>query len=357
MKPKPLVHIISSLKRGGAENLLVALTKSLVEFEHHVFYIHDGPLRQELERVAIKTYPIGGLFCPYDGLALYRLFREIKQLDPCCIFTSLWAANILGYALCFFTKIPVISAVHALVEHEGALRTFIERCVPFSPTRYVAVGNQVAQSLIQRRRIRPSRITTIYNGIDTHALIAHDKRGVKKHGEFIFGSVGRLVPVKNYALLLESFADLAKQQSNVRLMLVGDGHQEQYLRLRAQALMIADKVTFITGQKALPYYAQFDCFVQPSRYEGISLALLEALFFELPVIVTSHDQHEVVAHKNNGLVIPPDDRGALTHAMVTMLCEGSLRDYLKKHARETVMNTFTIEQTADKYRTLIHSLI
>lgn len=353
---KILVHIISSLRVGGAENMLISLVKSMPEFEHYVFYIHDGPIRHELENRGISARAIKGLISPYDPWSFYTLYKAIKKLDPCCIHTSLWAANILGYVLRKLTKIPVISVVHALCEHEGRLRTAIERCLPFAPSRYVAVSDQIAQSLVRNRRVKPASITTIYNGIDTSELSLQDSIN-KQNSIFVFGSVGRFVKVKNYNLLLESFAQIAHQYKHIHLMLVGNGPEEQALRLQTQALNIAEKVTFITGQKAAPYYKQFDCFVQPSRYEGLSLALLEALYFELPVIVTSPTQHhEVITHGYNGLIISPNNKKALTQSLELILTQGTLREELKSRARQTIIKNFTLQQTISNYQTLIKTL-
>lgn len=351
---KRLVHIISSLAQGGAERLLVLLIEELVEFEHSVFYFHDGPLRQELAHYGIPTFYVQGLVRPYDPLGCYRLIREVRKLNPFCIHTSLWAANCIGALLHSITGIPVISAVHALCEHEGTVRTILGRWLPAKPSRFIAVCQAVANSLVQHRKIQSQDITVIFNGIRVENTSSPEKISGPKPKQFIFGSVGRFVPVKNYPILLESFCHLAKRHESVHLMLVGGGSEEAALRSLAQKLGIEERVTFVVNQAAHAYYPFFDCFVQPSRYEGLSLALLEALSFKLPAIVTGYGfQHEVIVNNENGLVVEPSSVNDLTQALEKIFVDMVVREKLKEKGYQTILEKFTIQRAAQGYRKVI----
>lgn len=351
-----LVHIISSLKRGGAETLLAALTKELKEFEHHVFFFHDGPLREELTTRGISTYQVSGRFVRYSPIAWYHLYRKIRSLHPLCIHTSLWAAHIAGSLMGFYSRIPVIHSAHTLSEHEGKLRTFLQKYFPFKATHYIAVSDAVKDSLLRNQAIHDSSITVIKNGIDI-SLLPQDQSSQNKSGHFVIGSVGRFVPVKNYDLLLKSFSLLAHRYNHIHLMLVGHGPEEKNLRTHAEHLGLSDRVTFIVGKKASDYYSSFDCFVQPSSYEGLSLALLEALYCQLPAIVTGiHTAHEVIINQYNGLVIPPDNEEALTEALELFITQQPFLESLRKNTRRTIVDGFTIERTAQHYRQLFENV-
>jgi glycosyltransferase involved in cell wall biosynthesis len=352
---KRLVHLISSLERGGAQTLLVALIQQLSMYEHHVFYIHDGPMVQELQKRGIATYTIQGI-TSYKSLWLfYHLVQKIRRLKPLCIHSSLWAATVIGTLLGFFTKLPVLSVQHTPCEHEGWLRTNLKRLMPFSPTRHIAVSAHVAASLAHTYGIPAEQIVTIPNGIDTTRLSFYIRKSTPNKTSFTIGAVGRLVSVKNYSLLLESCA-LLSQDFDLHLILIGEGPQEQALRRSLQDLKIADKVTHRAGVDALPFYTTFDCFVQPSHYEGLSLALLEALFFQLPVIVTSPDSpHSIITHEKTGLIAAPTKED-LASSLKQLIMNKELGVRLGKAGHTMVMQEFTIERTAERYRQLIASL-
>ncbi len=350
MSNKKIVHLISSLQRGGAEKLLLTLTHELKEFEHHVFFIHDGPLKKDFSSL-VSLYHVKGRVYTYTPAMVYHLYKSIKKIQPCCIHTSLWAAGILGRILGRLLKIPVICAVHTVCEHEGKIRTFIERIIPVQPTHYIAVAPRIATSLTQWRKIDPASITIIKNGIDNPSVTTFTKNDTF----FTIGSVGRFVPVKNYDLLLKSFTQLRKNHTHCRLMLLGEGPEEQALRRLAQDLSIEQFVIFIVGQDAQSYYAQFDCFVQPSKFEGLSLALLEALQQGLPVVVAGGDKkHDVIAHGHNGLVIEPNNPEALIDALNTIIMKPALRQQLQNNGLKTVRDQFSLEKMIKEYRDTIH---
>lgn len=213
----------------------------------------------------------------------------------------------------WLSGIPVICTVHTVCEHEGFIRNAIEKLVTINPTLYIAVSDSVAQSLITNRHINSHLIKVIKNGIETIELNPTLK---KSNDYFTFGSVGRFVPVKNYDLLIKCFAVCIEKNSNCRLMLIGHGPEESKLKKLARKFNIEHKVIFITGQKAQPYYSQFDCFVQPSQFEGLSLALLEALHSHVPAIVTSPTKtHDIIRHRYNGYIIEPNNYEQLIEAL------------------------------------------
>lgn len=357
---RKLLHIISSLQRGGAETLLVMLIKQLTSYEHHVCYFHDGPLRASLEEAAVPVTHIKGFLAPYDPLGFYRLYKSVQRIKPDLIHTSLWAANMMGPYVAAFWSIPVISSFHALCEHEGRLRTFIARWCARKPACCIAVCQGVARSITAAGRAHKGEIAVISNGIDTYALTQRARRPIAMHKDtvFTFGTVGRFVPVKKYDVLLESFSQLVKKHQNIRLILVGSGPQEAALRNQAKVLGIEHNVLFVVNEEAAPYYQLFDCFVQPSLYEGLSLALLESMALGIPVVATSPDGfHEVIMHGYNGLLVQPNDVEGLTAVLATMLSDASMRYALKIAGKSTVEERFTLRKAALSYERVIQALL
>lgn len=302
------IHIISSLERGGAQRCLIDQNPQTV------IYFHDGPMRQELEKLGARCIRIqapGGYVNP---LFLWRLWRTIKRFQPETLRTDLWAANLYGRIIAKLVRIPCTNVMHNEPTLNGTVRNLIDRLVPFTATKIIAVSKSIQKKI-------PGSVY-VPNSINAERLYqeAAAQKILPLPEGFIIGTVGRLVPVKNYDILLRSCAELVNRFPQLRLVIIGSGPQEQALRALATQLKLNQYASFLGDQPAAGYYQHFDCFVQPSQSEGLSIALLEALAFKVPVIVTSPDGvHEVVQDGVQGRLIKPGDAQALTQALVHLM--------------------------------------
>ena len=152
-------------------------------------------------------------------------------------------------------------------------------------------------------------------------------------------TVGRLHEQKAHDVLLKAFQRLPNALSHWQLTVVGDGHLEDELSALANTLGIAARVHW-TGwvQDPHPYYQSAQIFVLPSRYEGMSNSLLEAMSCGLPVIVTGAcgGLLEIVAHGKNGFVVPVDDPDALAASIAQLASDQLLRERLGNAAIESL---------------------
>lgn len=149
--------------------------------------------------------------------------------------------------------------------------------------------------------------------------------------ECVLLSVGRLSRQKGYDVLLQAFAQISRDAPACRLIVAGDGDLRHELEGQARTLGLADRVEW-AGRTADPYayYAKADIFVLPSRYEGTPNALLEAMSFGLPCVVTnaSPGPLEFVEADVTGLVVPTEDHEKLAAALASLIADGGLRKRL-----------------------------
>ena len=139
-----------------------------------------------------------------------------------------------------------------------------------------------------------------------------------------------------------------------RLCIVGDGPERAYLENLVQILKISKDVVFVGQQEHVaPYYSLFDCFVLSSRSEGMSAALLEALCFGLPVVVTHKEvEHDVVKHGVNGFVVPIGNRGKILEAIKKLYGYPQMRSVIGKRNRDDVKLNFDISLMINSYESL-----
>lgn len=372
-----ILHIITSLKIGGAERALCTLLSSLSQksdIQHHVAYFYDGPCHDTLRSLNIPTHHINGLFSLYDPFAYLRLKRLIHKLKPDILHTSLWSANILGRVIGFECKIPVISDLHGNCIHEGKFRNMLDQWTAHVPFRTVAVADEV-KNAYQKHIINPmayrygrqqaaERLVVIKNGIDVESVRAQAAINPLprtqldiEHDAFVIGSVGRLEPIKSYDVLIRSFAQHLAAAPRVRksvLLLVGGGSQIGSLKQLAQELGIAQNVIFAGPQAdAYRFYPLFDCFALSSQSEGLSLALLEALCFNLPIITTNNgSRHEVITDSINGLLVPPNDYHAFCQALNALYGNAALINAMRTANQLLIQTSFHSNTTATHYEAL-----
>ncbi len=345
-----VVHFITSLEMGGAQAVLYDLISNLPQFSHSVIYIHGGAYEKQLKNRKIALYQIRGFISSYDPVLFFRLYRLFKKLNPDCIHTVLWAANWVGRIVAKMAGIPCVMACHNNRELNGWVRTILDRCAPSSITK-VAVSDQVKKSFAD-----PDMIV-IPNGVDRE-YIGRQALACKKTrtdvglllNHIIIGSVGRLQPVKQYDLLIEVVGIVYQRHPQIRLILVGDGPEEQALRLLIASKRLQGIVQLVSGQRAYGYYPLFDCFVLSSAQEGISMALLEAMSCGLACITTSNEApaHSVLTNGRDGLVCPIDKR-ALAEALERLVINADLRAKLGMQAAKTIKDRFDSRSMVASY--------
>jgi glycosyltransferase involved in cell wall biosynthesis len=156
----------------------------------------------------------------------------------------------------------------------------------------------------------------------------------------VVGSVGRLAAQKDHATLLEAAALLPE----VELVLVGDGPERSALERRAEELGVRGRVAFLGDRSDVPaLLPSFDVYVQPSRYEGLCLAVLEAQAAGVPVVATPVGGiRDTVVDGETGLLVPVGDPAAVAAAIRRLLGDRPLALRLAAEAREAV-TAFSLE--------------
>jgi len=372
-----IVHVTSSLKIGGAEKILCDLIEQLHTYEQYVLYIHDGPHRHELEKMGISCKKLQGITGGLDPWIIVNLYRELKKIKPDTVHSLLWIATLLSRLVTRLLKIYHVMALHNNIEQDGYIRNWLDwltiRMVMIGSggKRYrdnytiIVVSGQVKESA--QRYIYPkedNKYIVIHNGVDAQRIytrvaqstITGDQLGLLNNN-YIIGTVGRLVPVKNYELLIDLFAQIHANYSHVRLIIVGSGPLESELRSRARKNGLEDYIIFIVGKSSFEYYHLFDCFVQPSNLEGVSMALLEAMSCSIPCVVmsaTKNKYHPVVHNGINGLVGygTPD----FLDMMIKMVTDRTIALEYAKEGNTTVINDFSLQKMVFCYKKVFSGL-
>lgn len=356
-----IVHILSSLERGGAQAVLLTIAKARAaqNDQQIVCYFHDGPYRALLHDAGIQTYQIAGLISAYDPLAIYRLYHFLKKFQPDIVHSLLWSANWLARLCCRRLSIACVISLHNNYDQNGIMRNFIDRINSFKGCAIVAVSQQVKKSFYHYQ-LYDDEILVIENGI---APILPDQK-ISRHDlgiaddAFVIGSVGRLVPVKRYDCLLDAFAIVHKRYKKSCLLMVGAGPLEENLRNHAQKIGIADCVVWVSNKQAASYYQLMDCFVQSSLKEGISIALLEAMSAGVCCIVAGDNGvHPVVTNGKSGIVACGQKATYFAAAFESILNDIDLRNRISNASQQMVRERFCQDRMIAAYNRLFDEIV
>lgn len=223
---------------------------------------------------------------------------------------------------------------------------------------FVALNSTIVQEL-KDAGVPANKIVTLPNGVDVEAITP--KEDYELHEPACILYVGRLHAQKGLDILLRAFGRLCRQQHDMRLVLrlVGDGPLRGSLETLVAQLGLQNRVDF-TGLRddVLQELQQADVFVLPSRAEGLSNALLEAMTCGLPVVVSDiPGNREVIADHVNGLRFMVDDVDCLADSLAELLSQRDLRRQLGCAARHTVERHYSLSDVATRYERLYKALL
>ena len=310
-----VVHVTFGLEVGGQEKLLVEMARHADRGRFDLTFVSlgdRGALAGELESCEASVIAMGQPSGLRPSL-VYRLTRLFRHLHPDVVHTHDHRALFYAGPAAWAARVPlVINTRHGRNCHFTPRQVAVGRHLARLVDRYVCVSDDV-QTQCVAEGIAPSRLLTILNGIDAERFAFS---GPCPGGPIV--AVARLSPEKDLANLVRSVAIAAREEPGLRVEVAGNGPCLPELQQLVTELHVAERVTFLGEIRDVPaLLARGSLFVLPSRSEGISLTLLEAMACGLPAVATRvGGTPEVLLEGETGLLVPPRDPVALAQAIL-----------------------------------------
>ncbi|HYP40346.1 MAG TPA: glycosyltransferase [Chloroflexia bacterium] len=329
-----LLQVIDHLGNGGAEVLQLTLAKGIdrARFDLHVIALRraSGPrLTPSLRALGVPATELKQRNA-YDIPALLSIVKYIHKHRIDIIHTHLLAADFMGRIAGFLTGRPVVSTIHnsrADLDNEPVRRQWMEQWTGrFIARRLIVVSELLREETAQWFGVPLGKVTTIPNGVDTESFRRgpeFDRAAVKRDmvgdGEYVMvTNLARWVPQKGLNHLIDAARIVTDARPDVRFLLLGHGDLHAELEAQADALGIGDKVIFGGFlDNVSDVLAASDVFVLSSLWEGLPLALLEAMAAGCPAVATDvGGVSQVLQRGATGLLVPPADASALAAAIL-----------------------------------------
>jgi glycosyltransferase involved in cell wall biosynthesis len=351
----------SVLNIGGVESHLLSILEKRDPSRYGFVVISDASqnFREKVQALSAEIISINRRhpLNPFTPFILARILRR-KNID--LIHAHSPIASLWGRIAAFLLKIPFIVTVHLPVDqYHGEMQTIRSRLGRKIYTvldhwlnhrqvftrKIIYVAEQVYEREIAEGHSPDNRSILIPNGVDLSRYAHIDRETARGHFNLLPNTkivvfVGRLDEQKGVDILIQSVIDVNLQDIDFRLWLIGGGPLRDDLQDQVHNLGLSDIVTFWGYQDEIPLFLKAsDIFVLPSRYEGMSFALLEGMAVGLPCVVTQvGENNRMIRHGVHGLVGPTENPTFFAEALTTLLLDpnlcGHMAENVAKHARQ-----------------------
>ncbi|MCX6354792.1 MAG: glycosyltransferase [Candidatus Aureabacteria bacterium] len=355
MKKIRIAQIIYGLKLAGAEKIVLSLATRIPHdrFETVVVTLTaDGALEKPLRDAGVKVVYVPK-FTRYDATVLYRLARTLRREGVDIAHTHLFTADSWGRVAAAMARVPlVVSTLHAVDLWLSPLQLSVEKWTSRLAHRLIAVSRAVKDFYISKVGIPPEKISVVCNGIDGSRLPAVVEREGKLRQlgvspkSLLVGVAARLEEQKDLFTWLRAARIAAGERPDLEFVIAGEGSQREALEEFSRSIGMEQKVHFLGAREDVEeIIAVCDLIMFSSRFEGLSLAMLESMASGKAVIAgRMGETAEIIQHGENGLLTPAGDERELSRAMLSLLKNEGERRRLGEAARKTVMERFSLER-------------
>lgn len=356
-----VVHAITGLGVGGAENMLHQVVPELNDEDHThqiISLTDDDEIGKEIEAEGVDVQYLG---LRRDMLNLsavaWRFYKALRRIEPDVLYCYLIHTNIFGRIM---GRLAGVETVICSIRNKHIDRWFlnwVDRMTSGLVDMYVPNSEATVPFVRDHQGIPEEKIRVVPNGInvdefdiDVDTEAKRDSLGVD-HESFLLGCVAKLQPQKDHKTLLRAFSDF-EDGKNTDLLLLGDGPLRDDLEGLARDLDITESVHFLGWRDDVKELLQtIDVFILPSRHEGMSNALLEAMASATCCIASDIPENKVVLGKT-GRTFNCGSASKLNGQIQRVYEEKSLKRRTGRKCKNRA-HRFDWKTTISKYKSLL----
>jgi glycosyltransferase involved in cell wall biosynthesis len=371
--PQPIrvLHVIDKLSVAGSgiHGVTKAVERWILQFDPEEYQFCVCSLRSpEIAGQILAEKGIQTLFLSrskFDPRTLTDLLKLVKKERIDILHLHGYAASNFGRLTTLITGIPNIVHEHAVLPNQPLYQTIADTLLSGLTTRAIACSKSVETFMHQHRKIRPSILETVNNGLPVSEFQAYNPQDlVYKRQQLglrpdckVVTTVGRLDVQKGHVYLLEAIPAILQQLPNTHFLIVGEGPLRGEIEAKIHTLGITENVT-LTGfrQDAADLMALSDVIAMPSLWEGLPLSLLEAMQLRKPVVGTPADgMKDVIQDGETGFLIPFKQSQPLAEKLIVLLSDPQLLQQMGKAAQKRCQR-YDIAHSVQRLDTLYREL-
>jgi L-malate glycosyltransferase len=357
---RKVFYLLDSLEIGGTETQAVELALRLPADEYEITLgclRLQGPLLTRLRGSEVRVqefHPRGGIDSPAGLYQLLRLAAFLRRQRFDVVHThDLWS-NVMGVPAARLAGVPAIISSRRDLAHfdwyEGKRRVWLRRIQNLSNV-VLANATPIRDALVAEDGFAPEKLRVIHNGVDTEKF-----QGGKRDRERLVPDAGdgKLVvlvgnmhsDVKGHPWLIAAAPAVVREFPTTKFVFAGDGESRATFEQQVAALELQQSFVFLGRRDDIPdVLASCDIAVLPSKAEGLPNAVLEYMAAGLPTIASRVGGNaELVQDGVTGLLVPPQDSGALANALLRLLRDPQLLQLIASGGRRLATEGFSFER-------------
>lgn len=374
-----VLHSVLSLEVGGLENGVVNLVNNAPDdMQVDVLCLRargsladrviasEGAVNQANILMApdLNDHSIGAAIKAHLGVLADGSYDVVHTHGWSTMLTGAFAAWLHRFKS--RQRMPlVINGEHGVYYDQSWRKRFFQKCLFERMDGNLSVSADLGRRMEAAFSLKPNTFTTILNGVDVERFTPNQVIRAQRReelgftdSELVIGTVGRLVAIKNYPMLIRAFHELYRSQPQLRLILCGDGQERPVLEALVAELGITKVVRF-TGR--IDYVAEamqaFDIFALTSDMEGLPNTLLEAMATGVASIVTDVGGSREVMPKNGGILVEPKNPQKFLSGLQSLVDDESQRKCFAKNGLDHVRAHLSLQSMADGYYAYYRQLL
>jgi glycosyltransferase involved in cell wall biosynthesis len=382
-EPIPVLRLISRLNIGGTAIHTILLTEGMRDSRYRVHLVcgredpNEGNMLEYASSHGVTPIVIpelGRRINPWrDIVALWRIYRLIRDIRPRIVDTHAAKAGTLGRIAARLTGVPVVVHTfhgHVLRKYFGDFVSWfftqVERRLSRWTNRVIMVSRQGREELISLGVVEPERIEFVPLGLELEKIESGNNDGQRLRIDWgipedakLVGIVARLVPIKGHHVFLHAAARVLEKRRDVWFAVVGDGELRGELEDLVRHLDLGDRVVFTGFRNDLAnVYSALDIVALTSFNEGLPVTIIEAMTAARPVVATDvGGVSELVEEGKTGFLVSEGDSAALADRILRLAGDPELIRCLGEAGRSLARTRFARDRLVRDMLTIYDELL
>lgn len=379
---KKILFIVPSWNRAGGESVVKNISEEFSKIIEKIIIISltnevtaPRPQKSHFISFPYSKLPIIKFknFIIFKMLYIKEIINKIRCLKPDIIHYHLIEGihSLIIPVIHCFIPVPVVVTIHTRKDYymKGGLKNLISRYaekIAFKMSKAKIIAVSEVEYHFLKTIFRGNSLSCIPNGINSNYFSSsvikkfpREKLGVSK-SDFVLLMIGRLAKIKNQELAIMAMKWIVKEHKDVKLVIVGKrGGEEDYYRSLVNELKLNDYIVFAGEFDDIrPIVKTADLGLFLSKREGLSIAMLEMMSMQLPIIFTKIPEFRKL-FPDEGMIpfVDPENPEQLAQIIIKLKKNGHLRKCLGKFNRELVKKKFDVRLQVKKHHQLYNSLI
>jgi len=349
-----ILFLINDMRRGGAQRAFVNQINVFSGMGIDVYLMvlfRESGWKDYFDDLKIdkKKVQVLGIRNIFDFKKCLELSKFIKKEKISIVYSTLEYSNIITRLLKLICpRLKVFIRESNIAEKKGLKFKLLDLILNWLPKKIIAVSEAVRDSLLRYQKTYGHKIMVLPNGVFLPNVDMDAKFNQPKETINIL-NVGGLREQKNQIFLLEIFSELAREEKNIHLFVVGEGALktkiEKYIREKGLGNEVSLVYDLSKNQEIEEFYKKVDIFVLSSLWEGCPNALLEAMSFGLPPISTKvGGATEIIEDGVSGYLVDINDKEQTKDKLKKLIKDKELRKIMGERAYKRIKDNYTIDK-------------